>query len=142
MSTRTAMEATFNRAREMHARHGIGRPMNAGQSARYVGAMIALQDAHAALQEAETRLDHTLARISHEQDIGAIAMGRSHDKVDGTAWRDWAVFPASVSDEDALERAGFTHYYRGPGRAFDGDGYVARRTATRVLVTASGGLDI
>jgi hypothetical protein len=51
------------------------------------------------------------------------------------------VFPASVSDEEALNATEFTEYYNGAGASF-ADFPVVRRTKTRVLVSQRFGLDI
>lgn len=62
---------------------------------------------------------------------------------DGESWTNWWVLPASpATDEEILDDLDACEHYGGPGQTFTRAPFVARRTATRVLVLQSGGLDV
>lgn len=65
---------------------------------------------------------------------------------EGESYLAWAAFAAHVTDEQLLSGEGigwgYPVTYRGPGQAFVNAPYIRRRTATRVIVAQSGGLDI
>ncbi len=71
--------------------------------------------------------------------IGAFALGCR--RTDWESWCSWAVFPASMSDDDIGAVFDLGEYYSGPGRAFSHGGYI-RRTGTRALALRPGGMDV
>lgn len=63
------------------------------------------------------------------------------EEYDSTSWRNVVIFPAAMTDEEALWASGMTPYYSGVGRGFASRPHV-RRSRTRVLVSQRGGLDV
>lgn len=60
---------------------------------------------------------------------------------DGESWTVWAVFPASVPDDEIAYVFDLSAFDGGPGRQFSHGGSI-RRSRTRALAVRSGGLDI
>lgn len=101
----------------------------------------------ASREEAEKRAREKVDREERERaywrSLGVTRHGIRYEKGDGAAgWTGWAVFPASVSDDEAVERLGWESYRASvPGGSYAHPAYV-RRSRSRVLVTQDGGLDI
>ncbi len=71
-----------------------------------------------------------------------IATGyKSTDPDLGSSGIQWALFPASVTDDEALEELGWESYSSGAGGSF-GWSPTVRRTGTRLLVSQHVGLDV
>lgn len=87
------------------------------------------------------RLAHQAEHVTYCTGANAAPWDGIRDR-DGESWTAWKVFPASTSDDDALEAVGFPgRYYGGPGRGFSNEPWL-KRQGSRLLVIQTGGLDI
>jgi len=85
-------------------------------------------------------------RKTESANHGDFRMNSTFDPEYAESWTNWAVFPASMSDEEILRKLEASHidmepYQRGPGQEFQSRGYL-RRSPTRVLFSQRCGLDV